>query len=313
MHALPSQERRRARWGRLDAARLVPAVVAGSVLIGATAAGAAPTPLATSAAPPPKSGYFKLVPPTGFAALPTDAQAAAMVHLSTWEPRPQNTTANHTVPPASFKTLGYSGMVNHAKVFGRVDGNYTGTTDEIIQWAAAKWGLPDEVIRAEAVVESTWYQGVKDASGHPVIGRGYGDVGSCGGSPPPSGYGVNGPASFGLLQDKWCSLKDADAAGYDGWPWTERSTAYAVDLYAATIRGCYQGWDKWLGAGYHAGDLWGCVGRWFSGQWYSTAATNYIADVKAVKKAAPWLGWSVTTATPVSGRIAGTGRSGVAA
>ena len=80
MHELPRQERRRARWGRLDAARLVPAVVAGSVLIGATGAGAAPTPLATSAAPPPKSGYFKLVPPTGFPALPTDAQAAAMVH-----------------------------------------------------------------------------------------------------------------------------------------------------------------------------------------------------------------------------------------
>jgi hypothetical protein len=218
-----------------------------------------------------------------------------MVHRSTWEPRPENNAANHTVPPQSFKTLGYSGMVNHARVFGRVDGNFTGTTDEIIQWAAAKWGLPDEVIRAEAVVESSWYQGLKTSSGAPIVERGYGDFGACGGSPAPSGYGPGGPASFGLLQDQWCAFKDPSAPGYDGWPWSERSTAYAVDLYAAVIRGCYQGWDTWLGNGYHGGDLWGCVGRWFSGQWYSPAAQSYIDKVRAAEKAAAWLQWPVVT------------------
>ena len=40
----------------------------------------------------------------------------------------------------------------------RVDGRFTGTTDEIFQWAACKWGLPDNLIRADAVIESTWFQ-----------------------------------------------------------------------------------------------------------------------------------------------------------
>ena len=33
----------------------------------------------------------------------------------------------------------------------RITGNFTGTTDEIIQWAACKWGWSDNVVRAQAV------------------------------------------------------------------------------------------------------------------------------------------------------------------
>ena len=245
----------------------------------------------TTTGPPPSGGYFKLKPVGSFASLPTNSEAAEMVHYSTWEPRPQNDQANHTTPPLTFKTAGYSGMENHAAVFGRVDGQFTGTTDEIIQWAAAKWGLPDNLIRAEAVVESYWYQDNRSSNGHPISGEGYGDFGSCGGSPPPSGYGANGPASFGMMQDKWCSLKDPSAPGYDGWPWSERSTAYNLDMFGAVIRGCYEGWDTWLGASYHSGDLWGCVGRWYSGAWYTAGAVQYIQRVKAFKKSEPWLTW----------------------
>ncbi len=183
-------------------------------------------------------------------------------------------------------------MEHRTEVFGRITGNFRGTTDEIIQWAAAKWGLPDEVIRAQAAAESGWYQGLKDASGKPVNQRGYGDFGDCGGSPAPSDYGTDGPSSFGLMQVKWCSLKDASAWGYDGWPWTEHSTAYAADTYAAVMRGCYEGWDSWLGNGYHSGDLWGCVGRWYTGTWHDTKANAYIADVQGTLNDKPWLKWA---------------------
>src|SRR5207248_16357 len=106
-------------------------------------------PGASAAAPPPSGGYFTGMQGLGsLPSLPSDSQAASVVHRSSWEPRPDNYTANHTVPPAGFVTLGYSGMQNHAQLFGRVTGNFTGTTDEIIQWAAAKWGLPDDIIRA---------------------------------------------------------------------------------------------------------------------------------------------------------------------
>jgi hypothetical protein len=31
---------------------------------------------------------------------------------------------------------------------------------------------------------------------------------------------------------------------------------------------------------YRAGDIWGCIGRWYSGQWYSQDALNYIERIK---------------------------------
>ena len=83
------------------------------------------------------------------------------------------------------------------------------------------------------------------------------------------------------MQVKWCSMKDEDADGYGPWPWAEQSTAYNLDFYGAVIRGCLEGWDTWLGPDYVAGDLWGCVGRWFAGAWHSPDAENYIAEVQA--------------------------------
>ena len=68
--------------------------------------------------------------------LPDDAAAAAMVRRSAWEPRPENTVANHTVPPLDFRPPPYPGLINGPQVFDRISGNFTGTTDEIIQWAA---------------------------------------------------------------------------------------------------------------------------------------------------------------------------------
>ncbi|MHC1559593.1 hypothetical protein ACR9E3_11585 [Actinomycetospora sp. C-140] len=243
---------------------------------------------------PPPDGYFALRPVGSFATLPDDEQAAATVRRTAWEPRPENDAANKTPAPPGTHVTGYAGMLNSHAVFGRVTGDFTGTTDEVIQWAAVKWGLPDELIRGEAVVESSWYQGLQDPSGAPINQRGYGDFGDCGGSPPGAPYGPRGPSSFGLLQVKWCSMENRPATGTGGWPWTERSTAYAVDLYAAVIRGCYEGWDVWLGANYRAGDLWGCVGRWFAGDWHSSTGDAYADRVQQAVAAKPWLSWPNT-------------------
>src|SRR5262245_64477950 len=38
--------------------------------------------------------------------------------------------------------------------FRRVTGNFTGTTGEIIQWAACKWGFNVNALRAQAAIES---------------------------------------------------------------------------------------------------------------------------------------------------------------
>src|SRR5947209_7413646 len=113
---------------------------------------APPTTTTTTAPPtttttvPPTTTHFSTLPPGS--PLPSDAQCAAQIHAvatGVAEPRPDNYTANHTVPPAgSFSSRpmnSYYGYDNRAVDFqNRIDGNFAGTTDQIIQWAACKWG-----------------------------------------------------------------------------------------------------------------------------------------------------------------------------
>ena len=63
------------------------------------------------------------------------------------------------------------------------------------------------------------------------------------------------------------------------------SSAYNMDIAFAIWRNCFEGNETWLntverGRHYAAGDLWGCVGRWFSGRWYTQPANDYIAGVQ---------------------------------
>ena len=112
-----------------------------------------------------------------------------------------------------------------------VSGNFVGSTDEIIQWAAWKWGVDEDVIRAVAVLELDWRQ---DAVG-------------------------NRGVTFGLMQ-----VKTPLAGGGNGWPGTfplaRDSTPFNADYYGRAFRSCYNGRETWLGGGYSAGDGWGWVG-----------------------------------------------------
>ena len=40
---------------------------------------------------------------------------------------------------------------------------------------------------------------------------------------------------------------------------------------------------------YHAGDLWGCIGFWYSGGWYDADANNYISLVQYWYATTPWV------------------------
>ena len=35
--------------------------------------------------------------------------------------------------------------------------------------------------------------------------------------------------------------------------------------------------------------MWGCIGAWFSGNWYDSGAISYIADVKNNLNTKAWL------------------------
>jgi hypothetical protein len=69
------------------------------------------------------------------------------------------------------------------------------------------------------------------------------------------------------------------------FPSASRSTAYNLDEALAARRECFEGGLTWLntverGRTYAAGDIWGCVGLWFSGRWYAQGADEYIAAVQ---------------------------------
>ena len=155
----------------------------------------------------------------------------------------------------------------------RVTGNFRGTTGEIIQWAACKWGFNVRALRARAAKESYWTQ--------TNLGDWTTDSSRCA---PFHGIGVDGrpgecPESVGMMQMRAPYVPYRIAVG------SLRSTAYNLDAYLAVWRSCWRGDETWLndvehGRVYRAGDEWGCIGRWFSGRWYTQPSLDYIAAVQ---------------------------------
>jgi hypothetical protein len=275
-----------------------------------------PTTTTSTGDPPPAGGYFSLLPVGAWSSLPSDC--ATQVHRSTWEPRPDSYKRNHVMPDPtavhdSFTSRPRSGLGTYdprwdSFLLPRVDGQFTGTTDEIFQWAACKWGLSDNLVRAVAYRESTWYQYETYPSGRCVTFYGCGDFFSsataatstyCNGIAaygydyqPDYGAGFC-PKTFSIIGEMswWNPAWGFNWAGNQNgtFPFNRNSTAFAVDYYAAMIRGCYEGWQRELGSSYTAGDLWGCVGAWYSGGWHDSAADGYAQRVQDAINTQPWL------------------------
>jgi hypothetical protein len=177
----------------------------------------------------------------------SDVEAAANVVRSAWEPREDNHAANHHRAGRAFlrRFHRHSDMPYQAYVTG----DFAGTTDEILQWGARKWGLSPRLFRAVATVETWWHQSF------------VGDGGS----------------SFGLMQVRvpfHCCL-----------PVIQTSTAFNVDYYGAILRAYYDGKQTFLqqverGRDYRAGDLWGSVGVWASGRWHLGSSDSYVEQVR---------------------------------
>lgn len=184
----------------------------------------------------------------------SDWEAAERVHWNGWEPRERNRRQNWRIPGhlelrrffVHNKNWGLCGEALKANITG----GFRGTTDEIIQWAAHKWGIEDDIIRGVAVKESYWNQ---DAVGD------------------WDRWGT--PRAFGLTQVR----RDVNPGTY---PLSRESTAFNLDYYGASLRYYYDGCADWLGSNYRSGDMWGAVGAWFSGRWYDDGAERYIRQVR---------------------------------
>jgi autotransporter family porin len=207
------------------------------------------------------------------------------------ERRSANATPNNTTPAGSI-TWGTTldSFTLWVTDRGSVDGKYTGTTDDILEWGACKWGHDEDLLRAVATKESSWFMSA------------LGDL--CGGD------GSTGIGSYGIMQIKNETCTGSTDQG--GWPDTKNETAVNVDYYSAQLRACldgaFQGFlydglsvsqDIAAHAGYNdivpilhdPGEdyvLWGCVGQWFAGNWWSAAAAGYITAVQGYYVAHTW-------------------------
>lgn len=229
----------------------------------------------------PTQLYFHTLPPG--ARLPSGAECARQIRASASpESRPMNAQSNRDagqhVPPSFFPS---GDSPRAADLAPLISGAFTGTTEEILQWAACKWGIDQNVVFAQAALESWWQQiELGDWTTNDAL------------CPPGHGIGADGrrgecPQSYGILQDNYSFEKAA-------WPGIDLSTAMNADAAYAIWRSCYDGYEIWLNNGpksrpYHAGDFWGCVGRWFTGDWYTQAANEYIDLVKEYLSEEVWL------------------------
>ncbi len=214
------------------------------------------TPTATPApAPSPTAGsaaYFGTSAPGS--SLPDNC--ASLVRRSSWEPRPENYSPNHTTGITGVHIDGAS-PDGDARLSPRIDGNFTGTTDEIIQWGACKWGFDEDTARAVAAQESWWRQSTQ---------------GNC--NPQCD--------DFGLMQVRASVHKGT-------YPTSASSTAFNVDFALAWRRACYEGYfSAWVPAEAR-GDDWGCVGLWYSGRWKDAGAQSYVASVQDYRNRKVWL------------------------
>jgi autotransporter family porin len=224
--------------------------------------------------------YFHTLP-VG-AKLPSGAECARLVQESpSPENRPGNVPFNDTVGfqvSSSIFPTGDSAQVQ--ALASRINGDFTGTTKDILRWAACKWGIDQDIVFAQAAVESWWRQ--------TELGDWQSDPALC---PPGHEIGVDGragecPESYGILQNKYTFFQPA-------WPGSRSSTAMNADVTYAIWRSCYDGDEVWLndqprGKQYQAGDVWGCLGRWFAGAWYTSPAESYISRVQTYLNEQVW-------------------------
>jgi hypothetical protein len=137
-----------------------------------------------------------------------------------------------------------------------VKGTYIGTTDEILQFYACKYGMDPNLLRAQAWTESL----------HRMTKNG------------------DGGESWGIMQ-----VRNNPTSHAHAHPAARLSTAYNVEYAVWHWRLCMDGAIGYLGAR-SRGDTWGCIGLWYYGADVNhPRSADYIARVKRSLAEQPWL------------------------
>jgi hypothetical protein len=274
------------------------------------------------------------------ATLPSEAICVAAVNAS---PTPENapwnqndgTGYNSNLPPAGgIPSYFYVNAPCCSELpnadFANVDGNYSGSTDDLIRITACKWGIDEDYIRAQAWVETGWHQDCAAAHGGYGCNEG-GDFNNPSGN--PSGLPITSITAGGIFSafDGFGGLSGADH--YDSWsivqnkvyewmtwPMMEESTPFGLDYRYAEMRGCING-DQYSyfnsqssssGSDYRTAVsaarsnpdsaskisgwsnlqylAYGCIDSHYSGGWYSGVDDSYLSQFLSALTSAPWPG-----------------------
>jgi hypothetical protein len=321
MRARGAELLRRARTRRAAAVLLLSGIIAAVVAV-----------LSQSAAGRP--GIRELHPQTTWAACNrnarsdtrstftplTDAEAAALVTREP-ETRPLNArpytldgrrypAVNDYIPTAaqirrfrSSHTSSGQPALRFNPYLRYVDGRDTlhhPSTDDLIQWSAHKWGIPENWLRAEYVQESYWSQ-FWLGDEHPVPQSWYDRY-------PPQARVRNTPEvyrSMGITQVQW---EPNGALGPGSEPLRWQSTAFNLDYQAAMVRFYYDNpggaRSAWGDASYAPCQQWESIGGWYRPYpWGNPDQAGYVTKVRADLADRAWTtahfqGWSPSSPPP---------------
>jgi len=232
-----------------------------SALLSTPAPTGAPTPL-PSAAPSPIAHYALMAPSVS---LPTESTCAASVSAN---PEPENapwnandgtgynSNAGIANTPSYFYANVGSQMGYPNADFAKVDGQYAGTTDDIMRVYSCKWGQDENWVRAQSWIESGWHQdcaAMHGGSGCHENGDNNNPDGTCSGlvaGLSNSGFAVTNSSgayvfgnSFGLgAYASWGIIQSKSAcAEYYTQPMLALSTSWGEDYEGAKFRSCMNG------------------------------------------------------------------------
>jgi len=242
---------------------------------------------------------------------------------------PVNQTKPNSTQLAYYASDGYRSSEMDAPYtwMKLVDGQYTGTTEMIIRWAACKWGVDEDMIRAQATVEhDTWIQWNAGGDERLSISQCQAGNDSDHNSTNLWGYLIPNACyqSWSIWQTKVVYASPATGA-WTTWPAINESTAFAADYRYGSQRSCMNGaqsgyfegkgiagtyltdvqnamnnpydesphrfWNPVTGK--YANNLeyveFGCLSSHYSGGWMDAGAQIYLSSVLAHWKNKDWL------------------------
>jgi hypothetical protein len=219
----------------------------------------------------------------------SDTEAAAAVTHKR-EQRPSNIPANNYVPSATeLQTFHRASREQENPVknplnryVDGLDGMRRPSTDDLIQWGAHKWGIPEDWLRAQYAQESNWEEGHLGDRAR-VSNEWYGLYPLQARIPNSSDV----YQSMGITQVKW--VPDGSIGGGTE-PLRWKSTAFNIDYQAAEVRYYFDGYCGFCRAGYGAGQQWNSIGAWYQPYpWLNPRAQWYIGEVQRTLSQKPWL------------------------